>query len=319
MKLVPAFFRLIRWPNLVFIMLTQTLFYYCVIIPRLPASYYQSPYSITPFIFLLIVIASVLIAAAGYIINDYFDINIDQINKPEKMVVEKIINRRWAILWHFFMTVAGIAISLYVSIKTTWIIVFANIMCAFLLWVYSTTFKKKLLTGNIIISALTAWTIMVLYFAVNSNFVIGVSLTKESFSAMQQIFKYAALYAGFAFIISLIREVIKDMEDMEGDEKYGCSTMPIVWGIPASKVFVAVWMIVLAGSLVVVQFYVLLQGQWISGIYCLLLVIIPLILIYKKLRAAQTAADYHKLSSLIKIVMFTGILSMLLLKFREIV
>ena len=313
MKLAIAFFRLIRWPNLVFIVLTQALFYYCIIVPNLPAEYYLRPHTINDFIFLLIVIASVLIAAGGYIINDYFDINIDQINKPEKMVIEKIINRRWAILWHFTITTIGIAISFYVSYKTNWTVVIANVICSVLLWFYSTTFKKKLLTGNIIISVLTAWTVLVLYFATNNKYTFY-TLFVDYFPAMQRILKYAALYAGFAFIISLIREVVKDMEDMEGDAKYGCTTMPIVWGIPASKVFVAVWLIVLAGALAVVQFYVIQLGWGLSAAYCLVAVIGPLILIYKKLRVAQVAANYHSLSNLIKIVMLTGILSMLLLK-----
>lgn len=313
MKLIAAFFRLIRWPNLAFIVLTQVLFYYCIIIPNLPAAYFIQPHTINNFIFILIVSASVLIAAGGYIINDYFDINIDQINKPEKMVVEKIINRRWAILLHFLVTTAGIAISLYVSLKTNWTVLMANIVCSILLWFYSTTFKKKLLTGNIIISLLTAWTVLVLYFATDTVYTFY-TMFREFFPSIKIIFKYAALYAGFAFIISLIREVVKDMEDMEGDAKYGCTTMPIVWGVPASKVFVAVWMIVLAGSLAVIQFYVIKSGRWISAAYCFIMVIIPLIFIYKKLRVAQVAADYHQLSSLVKVIMLTGILSMLLLK-----
>ena len=89
MKLLFAFFRLIRWPNLVFIALTQSLFYYCIIVPSLPESYYHLQYTFTQSLFFILLVASVFIAAAGYIINDYFDINIDQINKPEKMVVEK--------------------------------------------------------------------------------------------------------------------------------------------------------------------------------------------------------------------------------------
>ena len=168
MKLAGSFFRLIRWPNLLFIALTQALFYYAVIFPVLPAAYDQLRQKLTLPVFALLVLASVLIAAAGYIINDYFDINIDRVNKPDKMVVEKMIKRRWAIIWHIVLTMAGLVLSLYVGLKTSLIIFFANAGCALLLWVYSTTFKKKLLSGNVIISVLTAWTIIVLYFAVNT-------------------------------------------------------------------------------------------------------------------------------------------------------
>src|SRR5665647_558196 len=168
MKILFAFFRLIRWPNLIFIALTQSLFYYCIIVPT--TSYYQISFKLTQSFFFLLVIASVFIAAAGYIINDYFDINIDQINKPDKMVVEKIINRRWAILLHWIITTVGLIISLYVSFKTSFIVIIVNVLCTLLLWFYSTTFKKKLLSGNVIISLLTAWTVLVLYFATNNTY-----------------------------------------------------------------------------------------------------------------------------------------------------
>ncbi|MBC7887508.1 MAG: geranylgeranylglycerol-phosphate geranylgeranyltransferase [Ferruginibacter sp.] len=314
MKLFSAFFRLIRWPNLVFIALTQLLFFYCIIIPSLPESYYQQNYKLTPMLFYLLVTASVLIAAAGYIINDYFDINIDRVNKPGKMVVEKFINRRWAIILHLVITFAGLVLSGYVSLKTSLVVIAANIVCTLLLWVYSTTFKKKLLSGNIIISGLTAWTVLVLYFATNTTLTLAPGLPSAIASGMHRIYKFAALYAGFAFIISLIREVVKDIEDMEGDARYSCKTMPIVWGVPATKVFVGVWLVVLISALAIVQFYVLQIGWWLSALYVLLLVIVPLIMILQKFYQAQTTVQYHYISNMIKLVMLTGICSIILIK-----
>ncbi|MEO5893813.1 MAG: geranylgeranylglycerol-phosphate geranylgeranyltransferase [Ferruginibacter sp.] len=314
MKLFSAFLRLIRWPNLAFIALTQLLFFYCIIVPALPESYYLQGTKLTPAIFYLLLVASVLIAAGGYIINDYFDINIDQVNKPEKMVIQKIINRRWAIILHMIITLTGLALSAYVSLKTSLVIVVANTVCALLLWVYSTTFKKKLLSGNIIISGLTAWTVLVLYFAINPTLALTRGLSSDIAAGMNRIYKFAALYAGFAFIISLIREVVKDIEDMEGDARYNCKTMPIAWGVPSTKVFVGVWLVVLIGALVVVQFYVLQIGWWLSALYVLLLVISPLFWILKKIYQAQTSAQYHYISNLIKLVMLTGICSIILVK-----
>lgn len=314
MKLAGSFFRLIRWPNLLFIALTQLLFYYAVVLPLLPVQYYQLKQQLSAPVFAILVLASVLIAAAGYIINDYFDINIDRVNKPDKMVVERLIKRRWAIIWHIVLTLTGLVLSLYVGIKTSLIIFFANAGCALLLWVYSTTFKKKLLSGNIIISLLTAWTIIVLYFAVNTVYLNPFRQHPDVITAMNQVFKFAALYAGFAFIISLIREVVKDIEDMEGDARYGCKTMPIVWGIPAAKVFVGVWMVVLAGAVAIIIIYMLQKGWWISALYCLGLVVVPLIAVLNGFYKAQNSHDYHTISSRIKWVMLAGILSMLLLK-----
>ncbi|RYY68838.1 MAG: ubiquinone biosynthesis protein UbiA [Chitinophagaceae bacterium] len=307
MKLITAFFKLIRWPNLFFIALTQSLFYYCVFEQLLlePALHPANH-----LLFYLLVTASVLIAAAGYIINDYFDLQIDTINKPQKVVVDKIIKRRWTIVWHWFLSGIGLLLSFYVSRQIgNWIIGIVNVFCVLLLWFYSTTFKKRLLSGNIIIAALTAWVVIVVYFFCGASFHIWSTIDNHFNSA--RFFKFTILYAGFAFIISLIREVIKDLEDKEGDAQYHCKTMPIVWGVPATKVFTAVWLVVAIAALSIVQLYAWQSGWWWIVLYSVVLTILPLMLILKKLYAASTPAEYHQLSSAIKLVMLTGILSML--------
>ena len=314
MNLLLAFFRLVRWKNLLFIALTQFLFYYCIIVPSLPISYYLLPDTLTQPLFLLLVLSSIFIAAAGYIINDYFDINIDRINKPDKMVVEKIINRRWAILLHGLITTVGLMISLYIGLKTSFIVFIANVLCTLLLWFYSTTFKKKLLSGNIIISLLTAWTVLVLYFATNIVYHSAKGLSPDIYAALNRIFKFAILYGGFAFIISLVREVVKDIEDMQGDAKYNCKTMPIGWGIPTSKVFAGVWLVVLIGTLSIIQFYAFQLGWLLISFYCLVIVVFPLMWILRKLYVAQNSQQYHLLSQIIKLVMLFGILSLIFFK-----
>jgi len=312
MKLITAFLRLVRWPNLVFIALTQVLFYFSFVQPLYSKGIY-SGFNII--LFLLLILASVLIAAAGYIINDYFDLNIDQVNKPGKLVIDKLIKRRWAIILHITFSLAGILISFYIDFRSaTFWLGFSNFICVFLLFGYSITLKKKLLIGNILISALTAWVILVCFLCYYNSFPEsnGDDFVLEAYK--NRFIRISFLYTGFAFVISLIREVVKDMEDMEGDARYGCKTMPIVWGIPASKVFVAVWLIVLIGTLGIVQFYVLQLGWLWSAVYCIALIILPLLWILQKLYKAQVTADYHRLSSAIKFVMFTGILSMLFFK-----
>jgi 4-hydroxybenzoate polyprenyltransferase len=316
MKLVTAFLRLVRWPNLVFIVVTQCLFYYLIALPVF--NNFNAAPVLTQNLFWLIVLSSVLIAAAGYIINDYFDLNIDRVNKPDKLVVEKIIKRRWAIMWHLILSLAGFVISTWVCFKITELYALAvaaiNLLCIFALWLYSTTYKRKLLVGNILISLLTAWTILILYLINMRSWlqtIIDNNAVHNYELASTKLFKYAIVYAGFAFIISLIREVIKDMEDMEGDAKYGCKTMPIVWGIPATKVFTAVWLIVLAAALIIIQVYALYLGWWWSVLYSVTAIIIPLLWILQKLYQAKVAKDYQQLSTAVKLVMLAGILSMI--------
>lgn len=308
MKLLVAFLRLIRILNLLFIAMTQVLFQYAVMQPVV----YELHGQLMPtHIFVLLVLASVLIAAAGYIINDYFDLNIDLINKPQKLVVEKHIRRRWAILWHMGLSMLGIAISFYISWKAgAWWLGFANTGCVIALWFYSTTFKKRLLSGNIIISLMTAWVVLVVGF-------LQWRMTPwgwDEFSYKMKLTRLTFLYAGFAFIISVIREVVKDMEDLPGDERYGCRTMPIVWGVNASKVFAATWMVVLIGALVIVQVYVLPFQWWWPALYCTVLIILPLLYLLRKLYTAKLPEDFHHISNGLKFVMLTGILSMIFFK-----
>ena len=316
MKLVTAFFRLVRWPNLVFIVVTQSLFYYLVVIPVFNKN--NTTPVLSPLLFWFLVLSSVLIAAAGYIINDYFDLNIDRVNKPDKLVVEKIIKRRWAIMWHLILSFTGLVISLWVCFKVgdfyALVVAVINFFCIIALWLYSTIYKRKLLIGNILISVLTAWTILILYLINMKGFYLYTIVTdymRNYEMASTKLFKYAIVYAGFAFIISLIREVIKDMEDMEGDARYGCKTMPVVWGIPSTKVFTAVWLIVLTAALIIIQFYALHFGWWWSVAYCTVTIILPLLWILQKLYKAQVAKDYHHLSNAVKLVMLAGILSMI--------
>jgi 4-hydroxybenzoate polyprenyltransferase len=308
MRLIAAFFKLIRLPNLLFIALAQVLFQVCI---------YHTLYkdAVPPgdtVDFIMLVFASLFIAAAGYIINDYFDINIDEVNKPGRMVVDRFISRRWAIAWHFMLSMTGIALTvLAVPFLHKWYLILANMGCVALLWFYSTNFKKLLLVGNIVISLLTAWTILIIFFSkvsVEDAFGLGQGVHYK-------LFRIAFLYAGFAFISSLIREAIKDVEDMPGDEKYGCKTMPIVWGVNVTKVYVAVWLVVLLAMLIIIQVYVLQFRWWIPVIYGFVLVIFPLLYIFYKLFHAKTVQQFHQLSSWIKLVMLTGILSMVFFYF----
>lgn len=307
MKLISAFLRLVRWPNLIFIALTQVLFEYCIY-ERI-----YGPGNTTQLIF--IILASVCIAAAGNIINDYFDLNIDQVNKPNKVVVNTVINRRWVIFWHMFLSMLGLYFTAYAfPLAQYWHLVLANMASILLLWFYSTNFKKQLLMGNVIIALLTAWVILVLFFARHP-------LQGNIFSSVEhndvRFFRFTILYAGFAFVISLIREVVKDVEDMEGDRRYGCNTMPIAWGVNAARLFVAIWIIVLIGVLVILQLYVLPMGWWHSALYCLVAIIAPLAWVLRKLFTATSPAHFHRLSIVIKIVMLTGILSMLFFRLYD--
>ncbi len=185
--------------------------------------------------------------------------------------------------------------------------VLANLGCVLLLWFYSTSLKKTLLLGNVLISLLTAWTILVLFFAFSNP----VNAFRTTDPASIKFFRMAFLYAAFAFIISLIREAVKDVEDMEGDRRYGCKTLPILAGVRTTKIYAGTWIAVLLAALVILQFYVLQFGWWPSVLYTISLVILPLVMLLQQLRKASTTLDFAKLSALTKWIMLAGIMSMI--------
>ena len=308
MQRTKAFFQLIRWPNLIFVLLTQLLFHFCVYNSIYFDGFEQHQIKSIFFISL----ASVCIAAAGYIINDYYDINIDLKNKPTKVIVSKTISRRGALGLHFLLNSLGICFTaLAVNISTQWYLVLANMGVILLLWMYSSNFKKQLLIGNILVAIFTAWTILIVFFTKFSlaNAFNGVAENQIKF------FRITILYAAFAFIITLIREAIKDVEDMEGDRRGNCKTMPIEWGVNATKVYICSWIIILLLLLFTVLVYSLQFQWWWFAVYILGALIFPLFSFFKLAIKAEQKVAFTRLSRYNKWITFLGILSMILFYF----
>lgn len=302
-----AFIKLIRWPNLAFIFITQVLFEFTVILPAFKEAGITA--NLTGGYIYLLALSSVLIAAGGNIINDYFDVNIDLINKPQKVIISKYIHRHWAILWHILLSLAGVLLGLFIEFKThAYLLGLTNLLCVVLLFVYSIVLKRKPLSGNIVIALLTAWTVLVVTFCEsNLLFVAGSQLP------LSKITRLTFLYGGFAFILTLVREMIKDMEDVNGDSRYDCRTFPILFGMNAARIYVAIWLVVLLALLLIMTIYVLQFGWWLSAVYCVGLLIIPTVNLLKKLFKSSEGKDFHEMSSLVKWIMLAGILTMLFL------
>lgn len=281
---VKAYLSLIRFPNLVLIVLSQALVQACLLTAGINWSMVARPG------FMALTLSTVLIAAAGYIINDYYDIKIDAINKPDRMLVGKVVRRRPAMFAHLVLSFAGVAIGAALSIPVGLI----NLGAVLLLWGYSARLKKMLLIGNITIALLAAS--MLLVVAVYND-----SLNKITLG-----------YALFAFLISLVREIIKDMEDVKGDASFDCRTLPIVAGLRNTKLVLYPLLALFLAFLLVVVFHQR-TAVWFDG-YMLLLVLLPSVWLVIKLARADRRRDFAYLSNLNKFIMLTGILSMLLVR-----
>lgn len=301
MQKLKAILTLIRASNLLFICLTQILTYYFIIIPSLEASGSELNL-VTPY-FYAIAFSTFLIAAAGYIINDYFDIGTDAINKPEKVTIEKYFKRRTIIIWHIILNVIALLIASYVALHIFKLrLALVQVLCIFLLTVYSTTFKRKLILGNIIIAILTSLTI------------ICVAVYEPNFKLVafnEPHVKLLWVYITFAFSITLIREIVKDIEDVKGDVTLNCKTIPLVWGIDNAKkiLFVLISIIFILLIIAVIVFW---KINLMMASFFIIAVFIPLVFILRLIVVANTSHEFNKISSYIKWVTLLGILSMLL-------
>ena len=313
MKLIAAFFQLARWRNLLIVLLTQWFVWLCVVNPMRDWS--AEPTFLTPLNFLLLSLSTVFIAAAGYIINDYFDVKIDLINKPNKVIIERLISRRTAILLHSGLNVLGFILAFYLAAKLNnyWVVTI-QFVCTILLWFYSTTFKRQFVTGNVVVALLTGLTIMIvavyepnLHRFINLDYFFSVGD-----KVLVNPFMVIAVYTYFAFMLTWMREIVKDMEDFKGDAEDGCVTMPIKIGIKNSTCYVLVLGILAMLPLTVASFK-LIFGKWVVlGLYIAVALIVPMIIWLIFLPRKSTSAHFGKASRWLKIIMLLGIASLLL-------
>lgn len=294
-----AWLKLIRWQNLLIIALTQFLVWWCVILP-------VGPHLLDARNFMLLMLSTVAIAAAGYIINDYFDIKIDQVNRPASVVLGKRIERRHAIIAHTILNLAAIAAAANLARQAghyEWLLI--QLSCTVLLWVYSTTYKRRYMSGNVIVSLLTAMTVLVLY-------VYEPALHGRSALPVWVL----AVYAYFAFVLTWMREIVKDMEDLEGDEADGCVTMPISRGLAFATRFTSVLAAMAIVPLVVSAIVLYTRGYLAMSFYVLALLAFPLAwwTMYL-LRGKPVTSHYSKCSRSLKMIMVLGICALLVHKF----
>ena len=284
---------------------------YCIISPFLQINNFSL--QLDNLRFFLLVLTTILIAAAGYVINDYFDVRTDRINKPDKVIIDSGIHRRSAIFLHSILSVTGILTGIYLSLYIKVLpLSFIFIFCSGLLWFYSTTYKKQLLIGNLLVSFMIGGVpLLVALFEIPLlNRVYG-DIMLQNNSNFNYIFFWITGFASFAFLTNFIREVIKDTEDFEGDNASGMITIPIFLGIKYSKIILSALIIFCILALILVLRFIMFSGKtidYISGVYFVLLLIIPFFLLLFKIIYAKSKNDYHYASTLLKFIMLSGIL-----------
>ena len=274
-----SFLRLIRALNLAIIVFTQFIARIFIIGPKedwLQIFQEKEIY--------LLSLGTILIAAAGYIINDYYDVKIDVINKPKKMVIDRTLSRRNALVTHSVFNIVAVAIGLYISIN----VMLFFLATTFVLWLYSNQLKRIALVGNLVVAGLSASAILILGLYYHDHF---------------QVVLFFAL---MSFLMSLVREIIKDMEDIKGDMIHGCRTLPIVWGISKTKVLIYFILANLTTLFLFYQMELKYLGHTIN-------VLLGTAIIYLGVRLfiADKKQDFDHLSMISKIILILGVVAII--------
>jgi 4-hydroxybenzoate polyprenyltransferase len=286
----------------------QYLLRYGLLLPML--NFYGLEPVLSDWTFMVLVASTVFLAASGYVINDYFDIKTDLINRPDKVVVGHVFQRRTVLLWHVLFTFLGVFSGLflaYLTRKESYALMFVFIPA--LLWYYSTTLKKQILVGNLVISLLTG---MVPYFVVSLEFAMlarvhGAAIL--STEACSMAWFWTTGFAFFAFVSNLSREIIKDLEDLKGDEASGCRTLPVELGEGPTKSVVLLLNMATVIALWIIFFMVpALRTSSLTLLYFIIFLTIPYLILTWIVLRVKVSKGYHRASQISKLIMLAGIL-----------
>jgi 4-hydroxybenzoate polyprenyltransferase len=292
-------FTMLRVPNLLIIALIFLLLRYLVFMPVYGS--YSIVVGMGSLHYLLMVTSTMLIAAAGYISNDYFDVVTDQVNKPGKQYIGSKISAGTALSASVFFSILALVPGIWLTIlMQSWLPALLLSMALAVTWWYALKLKKSLLWGNIAVAGMSAGTIAMAW-------LIEYQFSQVQGDPFRIITGIITAISIFAFLLSLLREIVKDIEDMEGDRLIYCKSLPIVKGVPFAKTILLILTGVTFLFLIIAQIYLLQFSRVIAVIWLLIFVEMPLLYFMKLLKMAHSKTDYHKLSTMLKWIMLGGI------------
>jgi len=301
------YLQLIRYQNLLMLALMQLVFRYGFLNQQ------DCYLALADWQYLLLVLSTVLIAAAGYVINDIFDQETDSINRPSAQIVGKLITESKAYNIYVALNILGVSIGFYLSNvieKPSFATIF--IFIAACLYFYATTLKKVLLLGNLMVAFILALSVLII-----GVFDLYPATHEGNQDQMRMLFSILTDYAFFAFLINFIREIVKDAEDVKGDYNQGMQTLPILLGVGrTSKVIFGLLLVPIWIVFWYVNSYLMFNDLYIAVLFLLFLVLSPLLYCLVKSWSAKTTTDFRHLSLLLKWILFFGILSIVIINYN---
>lgn len=309
-EIIKPYLQLLRVGNLTFVAILLYVMEKWVATPLLQLEQFGE---LMPWWVLTLLIVSVVgIAAGGYVINDYFDVKIDRINRPDNLVVTRIISRDTAMHLFYGLTAVGVIAGTVVAWWAhSWTLLFTYVVIPGLLWFYSASYKRMFLIGNLVVAFASAIVPLLVAIA-NADYLHHLYQNALAYSPIVgELYVWTGGFAAFAFLLTWVREIVKDIEDIEGDREMECRTLPIVWGDKVAKIIATILLVVIATLIVYIQFAVLpFSHEWKSlpTRYVVFGLIVPILCSIVLLWAANNRTEYHRVQTIIKFAMFMGML-----------
>lgn len=309
-EIIKPYLQLLRVGNLTFVAILLYVMEKWVATPLLQLEQFGE---LMPWWVLTLLIVSVVgIAAGGYVINDYFDVKIDRINRPDNLVVTRIISRDTAMHLFYGLTAVGVIAGTVVAWWAhSWTLLFTYVVIPGLLWFYSASYKRMFLIGNLVVAFASAIVPLLVAIA-NADYLHHLYQNALAYSPIVgELYVWTGGFAAFAFLLTWVREIVKDIEDIEGDREMECRTLPIVWGDKVAKIIATILLVVIATLIVYILFAVLpFSHEWKSlpTRYVVFGLIVPILCSIVLLWAANNRTEYHRVQTIIKLTMFMGML-----------
>ena len=305
---IKPYLKLLRVGNLAFLAVLLYVMEKWVATPLLQVE--KFPELMPWWVLLLLILSTLCVAAGGYVINDYFDVKIDRINRPDDMIVTRVISRETAMHWFYALTTIGIVAGLAVAWwARSWNLLFIYIVIPGLLWFYSASYKRMLLVGNLIVAFISAL-VPLLVAILQADYLKHLYHEALAYTPIVgQLYVWLGGFALFSFLLTWSREVVKDMEDIEGDREMECRTMPIVWGEKTSKVVVTLLVIITMALIAYWAWCVLpfpMGWRTLTGRFVIFGLLVPMVCVLVLLWSAGTKRELHTVQQVLKFVMFLG-------------
>ena len=311
--------KVIRWKNLLFLALVMVLverLISCAILAKALFGTVLLPH----WVLILLVLAVVFIAAGGYAINDYFDVRIDAINRPDKLLVTRTLTKQQAMLTHQILTVIGVLCGLAVSYKVrSWSLALIILFVPGMLWFYSSSYKRQFFLGNLIVSLVVALAPLSVAIADNAYLAHLYGDILQYTPLTRHIWQWIGFISLFAFLLTLCREIVKDLQDQEGDREYECHTLPIILGEFRTKMIVSFLLLVACWLIGMWAFRLMpFDHSFHSPVvrYALFGLIVPILADIYLLLTAKIPSDYRNTQVLLKFIMFSGVIFLFFIHFQ---